>query len=192
MSDIALEQITKSLSLVLRHNKEKALTIDERGFAVIDELCSYLSTLSRYPDGFKKEWIAAALEDPSKKRFGLSADGRKIRALSGHSFKIDLGYAPYHPKGSLYFGTSNLSADEIIKHGLTKSTKVKVRLVESIDHALDIAKTREGEPLIVAVNAEALVQDGFRFELAESGEILSDKIPAEYCSIVEISATPSP
>ena len=61
-------------------------------------------------------------------RFGLSPDGKKIRALSGHSFEVYLGYPPYGPKGDLYFGTSVLAADEIVEHGLTQSTKVKVRL----------------------------------------------------------------
>lgn len=187
-----LKKVSKSLSLVLRHNAGHKIFIDANGYADVDEVCSYLATLDRFSGKFDRAWISEALKDSVKQRFAFSPDGSRIRAVSGHSFPVDLQNDSFIPDGPLYFGTSKDSEGRIKEHGLTQSVKLKTRLVEKVEDALAIAETRTGEPLVLEIDAVALYRAGFHFEKAEGGEILTDKIPAEFCQPIDLGQTLKP
>jgi len=178
-----LDKLSRAMSLILRHNSGGKLHIDRYGYADVTQVCSVLTSFSRF-DGAEvtPDMLAEAAADPSKKRFGLSEDGRRIRALSGHSFSVDLGLEPFVPSGDLYFGTSRNALDRILTDGFLGSSKLKVRLLDKPDLALAVARTREGEPLVIAVDACRLHGSGWSFGRSESGEILTDRFGGEYCS----------
>lgn len=183
LDEKSLLRLTKAMSLLLRHNSGNKLRIDANGYAAVDEVCSVLSGFDRF-EGVKvtPSMLADAVADPSKTRFGLSDDSSRIRALSGHSFPVDLGLDPFEPSGDLYFGTSRDAMDKIMGDGFLRGAKLKVRLLESYEEAAAVASFRSGDPLVVAVDACRLMRDGWTFGKSQSGEVLTDRFGAEYCS----------
>jgi putative RNA 2'-phosphotransferase len=78
-----LTEISKFLSYVLRHKPDAiGITLDLEGWADIDALI-----VAAAQDGkqLNHELIRAVVASNDKKRFALSADGLRIRAVQGHS-----------------------------------------------------------------------------------------------------------
>ena len=183
-----LALITKNLSRVLRHNPDDVLEIDPHGFASIDSVLDHLNKLKIFGGHLQLVHIDEALHDPHKTRFGLSDDGLRIRALSGHSIDVDLGYTKYYPAGPLYFGTTEAAQSIIEEHGLSLTKKRYNRLVDTYERALEIAEARPfGRPMIVEVDAVALANDGYEFFQTDTDEILCRMFDKKYISIMPSS-----
>lgn len=181
---LPLPLITKSLSRLLRHNPDGVLSVDRHGFVPVDSVIQHLNGLQAFAGKLHREHIEEALNDPQKIRFALSKDGLKIRALSGHSFEVDLGYEQYVPTGTLYFGTTEEARHKIEEHGLALSKKHFIRLVETFERAIEIAEARPGSgPMVIEVDAVALADDGHEFLHAENGEILCGKFDKRYLQL---------
>ena len=90
-----LDDTSKFLSYVLRHQPEAiGLTLDGEGWADIDAL------IAGAADGraLDRMLLGAVVENNDKKRFALSADGQRIRAVQGHSHAaVAIAYAPAVP-----------------------------------------------------------------------------------------------
>src|SRR5947209_20028690 len=83
-----LTHISKFLSLILRHDPGKiGLTLDGQGWAEVDDL---IAGAGRHGRRLDRSTIERVVATNDKKRFALSADGRKIRASQGHSVAVDL------------------------------------------------------------------------------------------------------
>ncbi len=183
-NEFPLPLITKSLSRLLRHNPDGVLSIDRNGFVSVDSVINYLNGLKAFDGKLDRVHIEEALNDSHKTRFALSENGLKIRALSGHSFEVDLGYEQYVPTGMLYFGTTEEARDQIEEHGLTLSKKHFIRLVDTFERALEIAEARPGPgPMVIEVDAVALAKEGHEFLHAENGEILCEKFGKKYLQL---------
>lgn len=88
-----LDDTSKFLSYVLRHQPEAiGLTLDGEGWADIDALIAGAARDGRALD---RMLLGAVVENNDKKRFALSADGQRIRAVQGHSHAaVAIAYAP--------------------------------------------------------------------------------------------------
>ncbi len=90
ISDKQLTQISKFLSLVLRHQPEKIdIQLDPNGWTDINEL---IEKVNNYGIHLDKEILHHIVATNSKKRFALNDTLDKIRASQGHSIEIELGY----------------------------------------------------------------------------------------------------
>ncbi len=91
-----LDDTSKFLSYVLRHEPEAiGLTLDGEGWADIDALIAGAARDGRALD---RVLLGAVVENNDKKRFALSADGQRIRAVQGHSHAaVAIAYAPAAP-----------------------------------------------------------------------------------------------
>ncbi len=91
-----LDDTSKFLSYVLRHQPEAiGLTLDGEGWADIDALIAGAARDGRALD---RMLLGAVVENNDKKRFALSADGQRIRAVQGHSHAaVAIAYAPAVP-----------------------------------------------------------------------------------------------
>lgn len=183
-AQLPLSLITKSLSRLLRHNPDGVLSVDRHGFVSVDSVIKYLNGLQAFSGRLDRAHIEEALNDPHKTRFALSENGLEIRAVSGHSFEVDLGYEQYVPTGTLYFGTTEDARDKIEEHGLSLSKKHFIRLVDKFERALEIAEARPGPgPMVIEVDAVALAAEGHEFLHAENGEILCGKFDKKYLQL---------
>lgn len=171
--------VTKSkfLSLVLRHKPETiGLALDGEGWASVDDLLTRASQHGMAMTRAELEEIVATSE---KKRFALSADGRRIRANQGHSVEVDLNLQPIAPPELLYHGTVAKFIPSIRAQGLLKGQRHHVHL--SADRATaEIVGERRGVPIVLTVRSADMARAGHLFYRSENGVWLTDHVPPPF------------
>lgn len=192
INDIKLKNLTmnekqktskgKFLSLILRHQPETiGLTLDEAGWASVDELLAKLAA-------HKKPLSRAELEElvitNNKQRYSFNADQTKIRANQGHSLPtVDLGLEPLEPPAILYHGTASRFVEVILQEGLTPRSRQHVHLSKDTETATQVGM-RHGKPVILLVDAQQMQLDRFEFYCSANSVWLTEKVPAIYLKIV--------
>src|SRR5689334_5272507 len=97
-----LKQISKLLSLVLRHEPEYiGITLDNEGWTKVPELIEKINHKGIDLDFATLQII---VDTNDKKRFSFNHDKTLIRASQGHSVEIELNYKPEVPPAVLYHG----------------------------------------------------------------------------------------
>ena len=172
-----LVHLSKFLSYVLRHQPESiGLQLDAAGWARADDLIAAARQTGKALDD---ELLRQIVERGDKRRFALSADGRRIRANYGHSIPIDLGLEPVEPPDLLYHGTATRFLDSIRTEGLQAGGRNFVHLSPDERTAVQVG-ARHGKPVVLVVDARRMHQDGHAFYLSEGGIWLTQRVPAEY------------
>jgi len=184
LDEAGIDKASRAMALLLRHNPGGRLRIDPCGWASVDGLTEALRSLERFSVGFDRAWVAEVLSHPKgRKRFALSEDGLSVRALSGHSFEVLLDLEPYEPSGPLWLGLAGKSAARTLEEGVEWSARPMARLLESREEAERQALARDpAAGAVVEVDALALARDGWRFGRSGSGEVLTPRFGAAYCS----------
>jgi len=176
-------QISKFLSLVLRHQPEKiGILLNENGWTDVYKLIFQASK-----NGVKltKENLEQVVETNSKKRFSFNTEKTKIRANQGHSIKIDLGYQVQKPPEILYHGTSEKAIDSILKIGLDKRKRHHVHLSADTETAKEVGK-RHGKPVVFLVDSAAMHQNGFEFYMSANKVWLTEEVPVKYLKLLNV------
>ena len=177
ISDKQLTQISKFLSLVLRHQPQTiGIQLDRNGWANIDEL---LEKANNYGIHVDRETLNHIVETNSKKRFAFNDSLDKIRASQGHSIEIELGYTSQKPPELLYHGTGEKSVQSILDTGLQKRKRQHVHLSSDTETAIKVGQ-RHGKPFVFKVLAEQMYNDNFQFFLSDNGVWLTDNVPTKY------------
>lgn len=170
--------ISKFLSFVLRHKPEAiGLHLDSEGWAEIDDLISCASK-----DGVQLNplQIIAIVDSSEKKRFALSADNSRIRAVQGHSStQVDINYEAKLPPEFLYHGTATRFLDSIHEQGLVAGSRQYVHLSANEATAVDVGQ-RHGKPVVLKVAALTMHDKGFVFHQADNGVWLTKAVPKEF------------
>jgi putative RNA 2'-phosphotransferase len=178
--DKELTQISKLLSLVLRHKPEEiGLTLDEGGWALVDEL---LTKAARAGRSISRQQLEAVVAQNNKQRFRFSDDGARIRANQGHSIAVELGLEPQAPPAILYHGTATRFLDSIRQQGLIKGKRQHVHLSADVATA-QLVGQRHGSPIVLTVDAAAMATAGYPFYRAENGVWLTDQVPVTFLAI---------
>ena len=87
-------QISKLISLVLRHHPEKlGLTLDDHGWADTKALIRAINAIQP----FDLEQLEIIVQTDNKQRYAFSPDKARIRANQGHSIPVDLELAHRRP-----------------------------------------------------------------------------------------------
>lgn len=166
----------KYVSMLLRHHPEEAgVILDEHGWADVNDLISRVSP--RYP--LTEELLHQIAYGPDKQRYEFSEDGKKVRAVHGHSVKVDLGYEETRPPRILYHGTAEKYRASIERVGLIKKNRQYVHLSENIEQAREVGK-RHGKLVLYEVDAERMYNDGYKFYRSTSGVWLTDNVHTVY------------
>lgn len=172
-------QISKFLSLVLRHAPEKiGLELDNAGWTSMDQLILKMEKHGQKVDRAILEYVVAT---NSKKRFAVSEDGMMIRANQGHSIKVEHGYESIVPPEILYHGTADRNENSISAKGLDKRQRHHVHLSADIETAVIVGK-RHGKAIVFEVNAGKMHRNGLSFYTSENGVWLTDEVPPQYLS----------
>lgn len=89
-------EVSKYLSYVLHHQPEAiGLTLDREGWADIGLLIICTTKNGKHLD---QHLIKSIVENSDKKRFAISEDGLRIRAVQGHfSQQVDIEYQETPP-----------------------------------------------------------------------------------------------
>lgn len=120
-----LTSISKSLSLVLRHEQQcLGLELDDAGWTPVDELLHKTAAGRPFSRGVLDEIVVTS----DKKRFAFSEDGQSIRANQGHSIEVELGLPVVTPLNVLFHGTTSRFSDAILLSGLERCARHHVHL----------------------------------------------------------------
>jgi len=172
-------QISKLMSLLLRHAPEKAgLRLDPQGWIAVDDLVAGMNRAGRALSRADVERIVAAND---KQRFALSPDGARIRVSQGHSVEVNLAYRPVEPPEVLFHGTATRFVESIMASGLERRSRHHVHL--SADRATAVAVgSRHGKSVVLEVAATRMKADGHQFFQSANGVWLTERVPPEYLS----------
>ncbi len=171
------KQISKYLSLILRHNPEKiGLKLDDNGWASVTEL---LSRSKRKQPLLTIELLREIVMTNDKQRFSFKENETKIRANQGHSIKVTLGYDSKEPPAFLFHGTVGKFIPAIKEKGILKMSRHHVHLSHDRNTAAKVG-ARRGIPIILTIRARDMYRDGIQFYQSENGVWLTDHIPSPY------------
>ena len=172
-----IKQTSKLLSLLLRHQPQAAgLTLDEAGWANVEELIEKVS-LTYY--SIDLALLQEVVVTNDKQRFAFNQDQTKIRASQGHSLPVDLALAPTDPPNILYHGTATTFLDMIRKEGLNRMSRQHVHLSAEAATARQVG-SRHGTPIVLTIDAQKMLQDGFNFYQSDNGVWLTECVAAHY------------
>ena len=171
------KEISKFMSLVLRHQPEKInIILDENGWTDVAIFLSQMNTKGFSVDMKKLEEIISINE---KQRFALNDTKDRIRANQGHSVEIDLGLSPTEPPQILYHGTSQNAISSIKEQGITKQNRQHVHLSAQIETAINVG-SRHGKVVVLTIKALEMHQNGEIFYISDNGVWLTDMIENKY------------
>ncbi len=175
-----LVHVSKYLSYVLRHAPESiGLVLDSEGWASIEELITLAAQHGRVLNRLAIETVVATNE---KKRFALSADGTRIRAVQGHSTpSVAIQFEEKVPPAVLYHGTATRFVPSIQQQGLLPGNRQHVHLSDNAQTAVSVGQ-RHGKPIVLSIAARNLHANGGKFYLSENNVWLAEHVPAAYIS----------
>ncbi|MFN8854617.1 MAG: RNA 2'-phosphotransferase [Planctomycetaceae bacterium] len=173
-----LGQVSKFLSLVLRHRPEiLGMQLDPEGWLEIDRLIAQARQAGRDLDLATLHQVVA---DNDKQRFALSEDGLRIRANQGHSIAaIDLKLEPVPPPDQLFHGTIPDFLASIRRQGLRKRSRNHVHLSSDRETA-QLVGARRGRPVILTIRAAEMQARGRLFFRSANGVWLTESVPVEF------------
>lgn len=178
----SMKGLSVFVSLVLRHQPEAAgVTLDEHGWANVDELLEGMNRAGRNIDLEKLKQIVA---EDEKGRYRFSEDGTLIRANQGHSVPVDVELEEKEPPAVLYHGTAERFMESIMEQGLKPMNRLYVHLSKDYETAVKVGK-RHGTPVVLRVDTAKMSEDGEKFYLSENGVWLTKKVGREYLAPVE-------
>jgi len=175
-----LTEVSKFLSYVLRHEPQSiGLELDSEGWASIAALIEAARNAGRNLDA---ALVVTVVESNDKKRFALSDDGSRIRAVQGHSTKtVDIKREALEPPSMLYHGTAHRFLDSILTEGLRPGNRHQVHLSADEATAISVGQ-RYGEPVLLKIDCLQMHTQGLAFYRADNGVWLTDHVPAAFIS----------
>lgn len=158
----------KKLSYLLRHDKSYAY--DEHGWREVSDLVA---------NGFTIEELCEIVATNNKQRYEFSEDMTRIRARQGHSIQVDVELAEAIPPDLLYHGTAKSFVESIMKQGIMKGKRLYVHLSTTIEAATKVG-ARHGEPVVLAIDAKRMHEDGTKFFLSRNDIWLTEFVDVKY------------
>jgi putative RNA 2'-phosphotransferase len=177
-----LTETSKFLSYVLRHQPDAiGITLDLEGWV---DIAALIVAAAKDGKQLDRDLIQTVVTTSDKKRFAISDDGLRIRAVQGHSTEsVDIKYVEKVPPEFLYHGTATRFLDSIRKEGLLPGSRQYVHLSQDEQTALAVGQ-RHGKPVVLKIGALRMHQQGFKFYQAENGVWLVNDVPAEQLSSI--------
>ncbi|MEM2144080.1 MAG: RNA 2'-phosphotransferase [Candidatus Jordarchaeaceae archaeon] len=166
-------KVSKYMSYLLRHNPEN-LKMDEHGFVDLGEFLEKIKSRFQISD----ELIFEIVEKSERKRFEIIEN--KIRALYGHSIRVNLELEEDQIIKVLYHGTTPDAASKILKFGLKPRGRKWVHFSPTIEIAREVGLRRNPKPVILEIDAEEARKNGVKFYRATDKVYLSGDVAPKY------------
>ncbi len=186
MNKKKLEKLSIYLSYILRHKPEDIdMKLDNEGYLDIVIMMNNINLHSKHH--IDSDILLDIVRTDKKGRYQISEDGKKIRALQGHSIGLSvLIQKPYKPQTSVYHGTSVETLNEIIKSGEIKPINRDIHMTHYMDMAFASGK-RKGSPVAIEIDVQTAVRDGLQFYISDNNVVLSKTpIPIKYIKCIHV------
>jgi len=164
-----IEHCSKRLAYVLRHSED--VTRSYGGWVEISDVIRLTKLTS--------ETISEVVLNDKKGRFEIDCESGLVRALYGHSVKVDMDYKEALPPETLLHGTSRHCLDGILSDGINPRRRQYVHLTDDLDVATDTGG-RHGEVSVLNVDAYRMHAHGFKFYNPVPHIWLVSSVPAQY------------
>lgn len=161
---------SKKLSYLLRHSEFP----DEQGWIPVEVLVRDF--------GYTEQSLKQIVANDEKGRYEFSDDGKKVRAIYGHSNHVRIQWEVAMPPKTLYHGTARKNLNAILQEGLKSMNRQYVHLSETIEDAIKVGK-RHGEPVVLAIDTQNVIDDGGYFYRVHNGIWMAEDIKAQYIVI---------
>lgn len=170
--------VSKFLSYVLRHQPEAiGIALDAEGWT---DIANLIAAAAKAGKQFDRGLIEAVVAGNDKKRFAISGDGLRIRAVQGHSTEsVDISFEERTPPEWLYHGTATRFLESIRKEGLKPGSRQYVHLSQDTHIAVAVGQ-RYGTPVVLRIQALLMREQGFTFYQAENGVWLVSTVPPAF------------
>ena len=122
------------------------------------------------------------VKENNKQRYSFNEDHTKIRANQGHSIEVYIDFEEKIPPKTLYHGTAERFLESIKKTGINKMERLYVHLSKDEETAITVGK-RHGKPIVLKIDTEKMLKDGYKFYLSENNVWLCEDIPWKYVRI---------
>jgi len=170
-------RLSRRMSLALRHRPDDVgITLDAAGWTDIAALAAALAC--------GRDDVLRVVRTSDKRRFEISHDGTRIRAVQGHSVAVELGHPAVEPPERLFHGTVARFLESILANGLTPRARHDVHLSSSLETARAVA-ARRGTPVILIVASGAMARAGHAFTLAPNGVWLVGEVPPQFLAVLD-------
>ncbi|WP_414637356.1 RNA 2'-phosphotransferase [Actinophytocola sp.] len=170
-------RVSKYLSRHLRHRPDAlGLTLAPGGWVEVSGLLDACAAAGFPITRTELEHVVAA---NAKQRFGFDPSGQRIRAHQGHSVAVDLQLETAAPPPVLNHGTVARVLPSIRAEGLKPMARHDVHLSPDAAAATRVG-ARRGQPVILVVDAAAMVAAGHRFRRSTNGVWLVGGVPPEF------------
>lgn len=168
------------ISYILRHDPDAInVEMDGEGWVKINDLIKNSAFYAKKRI-FNREELMNTVQEDDKQRFQVSQDGRKIRAVQGHStYYVNRKFEKIEPPLKLYHGTATKYLDSIMNEGLISKNRHYVHLSQNIDTATKVGE-RHGSVVILEVNAKEMHDKGHEFYYTENKVWLTKSVPVKY------------
>lgn len=168
---------SKFISLVLRHNPKAAnVKMDSEGWVNVTSLLIGLREAG-YP--ISRSDLIDIVTTDDKQRYSFDKFKANIRANQGHSINVDLKFVATNPPAELYHGTANRFLESIFSEGLKPMSRQYVHLSKDKQTAEKVG-SRHGKCVILVIDTESMVKDGYEFYLSDNGVWLTKEVPIKY------------
>lgn len=170
--------ISKFLSYAMRHQPEViGLFLDKEGWAFINDLIFCAAQEGYILDN---DIIRNIVDKSDKKRFTISEDGLRIRAVQGHSTnQVNIIYKEKTPPDTLYHGTATRFMSAIREQGLIPLSRQYVHLSADEETAIQVGQ-RHGKPIVLKIKTLNMYEQGFKFYQADNEVWLTDVVPYRF------------
>ncbi len=171
-------KLSRTMAYALRHHPEQfGLTLDEEGWAPLDELLAALRQQHSLQTVTVDD-VVALLAQPGKQRFELYEG--MIRACYGHSLAQKVIREPVIPPAILFHGTTPEAAQMINVQGLKPMQRQYVHLSSDEATARSVALRKTRHPVILHIDARQAHQQGIHFYYGNDMTWLVDAIPPRF------------
>ncbi len=189
MNDGEMDTLSRTLAGILRHFPERFdLYMDDQGWIDLIELVDAIKDKQRGFHWLAPKHIKAIMDTDDKGRYQLE-DGL-VRATYGHSLDLDLDLPTENIPSQLYYPTTEEEVDIILETGLHPSDRSYVHLSKTYEKAMEAGRVRVDHPIILVVDAEKAIEDGFEIMEAGTSVYITENVPSEYLKKADVKEIP--
>jgi putative RNA 2'-phosphotransferase len=176
MSDFEVEKLGRTLAGILRHGRFE-LDMDDQGFVEVRDIVAVTKENNPKMAWLRPHHVEALVETDPKGRY--QTGGSAVRATYGHTIKLDLRLPTDGIPEELFYPTTPEELDIILEVGLLPSDRAMVHLSKSYDDAFRAGSVRVDDPVILAIDTAACMEQGYEIGRAAKTVFLCKQVPAD-------------